>query len=179
MDYFPHRTPVTNVASAISASNTPNAVFLANFYTTPVDTASVALNIRGQAGSSGTSFTTGGPQGAQGARGNRGARGKNIYILASTRGTAGTSGGGVSCVGPVFLYNALGTSSCLEDQGAANYYSTGSIDTWQVGTPVYVVEGCGALASDRYIHTGQGGKIYHIISGYVASSYPQDCPPVS
>lgn len=176
MDYFPHRTPVTSIASAISASTTPSAVFLANFNTRPVDTASVALNLRGVAGTSGTSFTTAGPQGAQGARGFRGARGKNIYILASSRGTAGTSGGGTSCIGPVFLYNVEGTSNCLEDQGSANYYSTGSVETWQAGTPVYVDSACGGLASDRYIHTGNGGVIYRIVSGYVATSYPQNCP---
>lgn len=157
MDFFPHRAPVTNIASATSASLTPSATYLANTPSTIVNTVSLALNISGSGGTSGTSFSVAGAQGAQGASGTKGNRGKNIYLLAATR---SPNYPGSSCLNYTLYDTGPSDRQCCDDQGSGVYYATGSIGTWQVGTPIYTDAGCtNTVKRGLTVHAGLGDVI--------------------
>jgi hypothetical protein len=83
MKYFPNY--LTNIPFAVSASITSQSRFLDNFSSTPIDTASLALNISGSVGANGTSVLVTGPQGPQGFAGFAGPPGSGIYLLPATR----------------------------------------------------------------------------------------------
>lgn len=81
MDFFPHRIAVTRVGNSISASKSPTALFINNFATTPINTASFALNITGSDGTAGSNYTVVGTRGVTGTTGATGFRGKHVYLL--------------------------------------------------------------------------------------------------
>jgi len=83
MKYFPNY--LTTLPFSVSASIASQSLFLNNFAGTPVDTASLALNITGSRGASGTSVTVTGGTGPQGFSGFAGPAGTGIYLLSATR----------------------------------------------------------------------------------------------
>lgn len=169
MEFFPHRVPPKNIANAVSASNAAEATFLANLPSTIVNSVSSALNISGSAGTSGTSFSIAGAQGAQGTTGLKGTRGKNIYLLAATR---SPDYPGFSCIAYQMYEVGPDTGQCDITLGEGTYYATGSIGTWQVGTPIYTNSACtNTIKGTNTLHatlgdyyTTSGGKISTINS---------------
>jgi hypothetical protein len=83
MKYFPNY--LTTLPFSVSASIASQSLFLNNFASTPVDTASLALNITGSRGASGTSVTVIGDKGPRGFTGFTGPAGTGIYLLPATR----------------------------------------------------------------------------------------------
>lgn len=167
MDFFPHRAPPTNVASATSASNTPSAIFLANTDATAINTAERALNIVGSAGTSGVSFNAVGAQGARGPSGARGSRGKNIYLLDVTRSPTYP---GTFCYRYTLLNTGPNVQQCCNTEGGGQYYTTESFGLWEVGTSFYTDEGCSIKVSTALsVHAGLGDVITINSSGDVTS----------
>lgn len=138
MQFFPHRIPSTRVSSATSASLALSASFVNNINTpsiTITNSASLALNISGSAGSPGADFTKSGPRGPQGATGRRGARGQNVYLLSVgwsqspasacyeiQAGSATLSGGGFNCDFGVVTTYYTDASPSTSDVGSFIYF---------------------------------------------------------
>lgn len=166
MEFFPHRVPPKNIANAVSASNATQATFLANLPSTIVNSVSVAINISGSSGTAGTSFSIAGAQGAQGATGLKGTRGKNIYLLAATR---SPDYPGFSCIGYQLYEVGPNIGQCETSLGGGTYYATGSIGTWQVGTPIYTNNTCtDTIKGSNTLH-GQLGDYYTTSLGNIAT----------
>lgn len=151
MEFYPHNIPLTNVASAVSASFARTGSFIANFAAievTRVATASVGLNLTGSTGVAGTGAgPVPGPKGAQGNRGVTGPRGDSVYLLSSS--WHDPTKVGASCDTPVpetcneivfgSSYQLGGVWYC--DFGVPNtYYTTDVI--FVEGSPLYYNSNC-------------------------------------
>lgn len=168
MDFFPHRASRTNIASAISASKTDTATYMANNAGTTVNLATTALNSSGNGGTSGTSFLTAGVQGAQGSLGLKGTRGKNIYLLAATR---SPSYPGTPC-SAISIWQADGAGGCYLSL-LGTYYSTVAEVDWTIGSPIYSDSGCNTLITpSTYINVTER---YFTVSSGLINSTPSSC----
>ena len=135
MKYFPNN--LTTVPLAISASITSRSALINNFAGTPINTASLALNITGSRGSSGISYLVVGPTGPQGPIGPMGPPGDGIYMLPASRTVCGC-----------FTYTTFATATAPIDPevnytcGTPNntYYSPS--DTIGAGITLYTVPEC-------------------------------------
>jgi hypothetical protein len=138
MKFFPHN--LTSIPSAVSASITSRSLFLNNFSGTPVNLASVALNITGSRGASGISHLVIGPQGPRGPEGPKGPTGDGIYILPASRTycTCNAITGRTAALIEGGLYNCNFTST--------TYYS--NCDTIAAGCILYTDLACVSTVSN-------------------------------
>lgn len=162
MQFFPHNLPLTSVATAVSASFTRTGSFIANFSAiavTRVDTASLALNLTGSAGTAGTNYgPIVGPKGAQGNRGVTGPRGDSVYLLSSSWHDENKAGASCASNPPAPAncwtvklypaYNIFGNYTCAFGNVPATYYtnsgsSQDDVDfNFGAGFPLYANETC-------------------------------------
>lgn len=159
MQFFPHNLPLTNVATAVSASFTRTGSFIANFSAiavTRVDTASIALNLTGSSGVAGTNYgPIVGPKGAQGNRGVTGPRGDSVYLLSSS--WHDESKAGASCAG-----NPPAPANCWTVKLYAAYELFGEFTCDFSNTPGY---------NPTTYYTNQGAS-----QAYVDANFGADFP---
>lgn len=146
MRFYPHNISSNIVGQATSASLAQLTTYLNNFtdISVAVNTASLALNISGSAGTAGTDYTKTGDTGPVGDRGVTGPRGKSIYLLSGSWNTGSCTP--VSCYEYSFgdSYVVGGTRYC--DFGTpTSYYSTDSVLS-AGSSPMYYNSICTSLA---------------------------------
>ena len=162
MQFYPHNVPPTTIGLAISASTATSASFINNFAGIAINTASLALNITGSAGTPGTSVAVIGPTGSQGVRGVTGFRGNSIFLLSSSWSGSACGSVGDPCLGPITLYAiGPGFDECRTDQGSGTYYTTSSLGVLNStnvgdadGAILYTNSGCGSVAVSNAVHNG-------------------------
>jgi hypothetical protein len=178
MQFYPHNVPPTTIGLAISASTATSASFINNFAGIAINTASLALNITGSAGTPGTSVAVIGPTGSQGVRGVTGFRGNSIFLLSSSWSGSACGSVGDPCLGPITLYAiGPGFDECRTDQGSGIYYTTSSLDLLnsnQVGDAdgviLYTNSACSSVAVSNAIHNTEGVVFYTDGTGVITST---------
>ena len=178
MQFYPHNVPPTTIGLAISASTATSASFINNFAGISINTASLALNITGSAGTPGTSVAVIGPTGSQGVRGVTGFRGNSIFLLSSSWSGSACGSVGDPCLGPITLYAiGPGFDECRTDQGSGIYYTTSSLDLLnsnQVGDAdgviLYTNSACSSVAVSNAIHNTEGVVFYTDGTGVITST---------
>ena len=178
MQFYPHNVPPTTIGLAVSASMATSASFINNFAGIAINTASLALNITGSAGTPGTSVAVLGPTGSQGARGVTGFRGDSIFLLSSSWSGSACGSVGDPCLGPITLY-ALGPGfdECRTDQGSVTYYTTSSLSILNSnmvgdadGVILYTNSVCSSVAVSNAIHNTQGVVFYTDGAGVITTT---------
>jgi hypothetical protein len=179
MQFYPHKTSVNTIPTAVSASIAFTGSFIDNFSAIQVNrvlTASIALNITGSRGTDGTSVNIIGPTGPVGARGATGFRGGNIFLLSSSW-SGSACGGGAICDGPYSLIPAgPGVGECGVGRGSSyrinsvinlsnvsNNAADGFILFTNVGT-------CATVAGNLSVHNGS--RVFYTDGAGVISSIP-------
>lgn len=172
MEFFPHNIQLgkSTIGTAVSASLTVTASFLANFATIRVDSASLALNISGSPGANGTNYTKTGETGATGPDGVRGFRGNSVFLLSSSWSTGSCVG--VACYAiPLQRYRP--SSGC--DSGIINfYYSNDNENAFGNGSSVYYDEIC-TLPATNVSNIGQYGNFVYQTDGFGTASVYVTC----
>jgi len=155
MKYFPNN--LTTVPLAVSASITSRSALIDNFAGTPIDSASLALNITGSRGTSGISYLVVGPTGSQGPLGPMGPPGDSIYMLPASRATyctCNTVVGGTATTSDNITY--------ICQTGTTYYSDCGAI---AAGCQVFTDLGCaetvtnGLYAFNGIVYTAAGGTL--------------------
>lgn len=179
MQFYPHKTSINTISTAVSASIALTGSFINNFSAIEVNrvlTASIALNITGSRGTDGTSVNSIGPTGPVGARGATGFRGGNIFLLSSAW-SGSACGGGAICDGPYSLIPAgPGVGECGAGRGSS-YRINSSINLSNVsdnsadGLILFTNVGtCATVAGNLGVHNGN--RVFYTDGAGVISSIP-------
>lgn len=171
MQFFPYNIPVTSVATAISASSSPTASFLANFAAVSVNvvnTASLALNITGSKGEDGTGAVVPGPKGPTGDRGVTGPRGDSVYLLSSSWYDGSPCTAPETCVG-------YGFTSAYQDSFTFTWICTSQIVATYRSTDTVLLQGSAMFSDtscvnplpDTPVIGAYSGTVYGVYDGFL------------
>lgn len=161
MQFYPHNISLDLIGASVSSSIARTGSFIANFAAIAVnrvDTASVALNITGAAGTNGTGFAVFGPTGSKGATGVTGPRGLSVFLLSGSWNT-GVCTGGTSCYGYSFATTTVSPPGWTCDNNSlTTIYSTSNV--MGEGVPIFYDSGCISMITDYIAFGGYAGSVW-------------------